>query len=195
MKLIYKGKYKGKVEEFKSSKNIKGAVKYKEADTLEEMTKIITFPANLIQIILIASVLLIVGFDDIKSLFIIFIIAFIVSVLLMVPHELLHSLCYKGKVYMYSNLKQMMLFVVGDDHFDNWKFLFMCMLPILLFGFIPYILFLFNNELLFLGCLGAMCIAYGIGDYYNVVNTIIQVPTGGKVFAKGHNSYWYVPDK
>ena len=32
MKLIYKGKYKGIVEEFDSSQNIKNATKYKEAD-------------------------------------------------------------------------------------------------------------------------------------------------------------------
>ena len=40
MKLIYKGKYNGEIEEFESSKNIVNATKYKEADTVEEMAKI-----------------------------------------------------------------------------------------------------------------------------------------------------------
>ena len=48
MKLIYKGRYNGEIEEFESSKNIVNAIKYKEADTVEEMAKIITLPANII---------------------------------------------------------------------------------------------------------------------------------------------------
>lgn len=195
MKLIYKGKYKGVVEEFESSKNIKGATKYREADTLEEMTKIITIPANGLQALLLIIVLLLIGFDNFSNTMFVFIIAFIVSLLTMILHELLHGICYKGKVYLYTNLRQLMLFVVGEDHLSKGLFIFMCMLPNIIFGFIPYILFLINNDLLLLGFLGAMCISYGMGDYYNVWNTIRQVPKDGLIFAKGHNSYWYVPSK
>lgn len=88
-----------------------------------------------------------------------------------------------------------MLFIVGEDHLSKWMFIFMCMLPNIVFGFIPYIFFLINSKWVFLGMLGAMCISYGMGDYYNVWNTIRQVPKGAKIFAKGHNSYWYIPDK
>ena len=38
MKLIYKGKYKGVVEEFDSSKNVKNSTKFNEADSIEEMS-------------------------------------------------------------------------------------------------------------------------------------------------------------
>ncbi len=195
MKLIYKGKYKGIVEEFESSKNIKNAVKYKEADSLEEMSKIITLPANILQLFLLVIVFVLVGFDDIDSSMLMMIISFMLSLLTMIPHELLHAICYKKDVYLYTNLKQLMLFVVGEDHLTKWEFIFMCMLPNIVFGFIPFILFLFNTKWIILGFLGAMCISYGMGDYYNVWNTIRQVPKNGKVFAKGHNSYWYVPDK
>lgn len=195
MKLIYKGKYNGVVEEFESSKNIKNAVKYKEADTLEEMAKIITIPANIIQLVLLLIVFLIVGFDNFDNTLLLLILSFIVSLLTMIPHELLHGICYKNKVYLYTNLKQLMLFVVGEDHMSKWKFIFMCMLPNIVFGFIPFILFLINTKLVFLGMLGAMCISYGMGDYYNVWNTIMQVPSNGMVFSKGHNSYWYIPSK
>lgn len=193
MKLIYKGKYKGEIEEFDSSLNIKNATKYKEADSLEEMSKIITIPANIIQAILLVIVFVIAGVND--STMTALIIAFIVSLFTMVPHELLHGICYKKKVYLYTNLKQLMLFVVGEDHLSKWMFIFMCMLPNIVFGFIPFILFLINSKWVFLGMLGAMCISYGMGDYYNVWNTIRQVPKSGKVFAKGHNSYWYIPSK
>ena len=64
MKLIYKGRYNGEIEEFESSKNIVNATKYKEADTVEEMAKIITLPANIIQLVLLLIVFLIVGFDN-----------------------------------------------------------------------------------------------------------------------------------
>ena len=195
MKLIYKGKYNGEVEEFESSKNIVNAIKYKEADTVEEMAKIITLPANIIQLVLLLIVFLIVGFDNFDNTLLLLILSFFVSLLTMIPHELLHGICYKNKVYLYTNFKQLMLFVVGEDHMSKWKFIFMCMLPNIVFGFIPFILFLINTKLVFLGMLGAMCISYGMGDYYNVWNTIMQVPTNGMVFSKGHNSYWYVDEK
>lgn len=195
MKLIYKGKYNGEVEEFESSKNIVNAIKYKEADTVEEMAKIITLPANIIQLVLLLSVFLIVGFDNFDNTLLLLILSFFVSLLTMIPHELLHGISYKNKVYLYTNLKQLMLFVVGEDHMSKWKFIFMCMLPNIVFGFIPFILFLINTKLVFLGMLGAMCISYGMGDYYNVWNTIMQVPSNGMVFSKGHNSYWYVDEK
>ena len=195
MKLIYKGKYGGIVEEFESAKSVKNATKYKEAENLDEMGKLILIPSNVIQNVLLLIVILIVGFDNIVNTLIVFILAFIVSLLTMIPHELLHAICYRKKVYLYINLKQLMLFIVGEDHLSKWGFIFMSMLPNVLFGFIPFILFLINNNLLFLGFLGSMCISYGTGDYHNVWNTLTQVPNGAKVFAKGHNSYWYVPNK
>ena len=195
MKLMYKGKYEGIVEEFESAKSVKNATKYKEAENLDEMGKLILIPSNVIQNVLLLIVILIVGFDNIVNTLIVFILAFIVSLLTMIPHELLHAICYRKKVYLYTNLKQLMLFIVGEDHLSKWGFIFMSMLPNVLFGFIPFILFLINNNLLFLGFLGSMCISYGTGDYYNVWNTLTQVPNGAKVFAKGHNSYWYVPNK
>ena len=195
MKLIYKGKYNGVVEEFESSKNIKNAVKYKEADTLEEMAKIITIPANILQFVLLVITFFIVGFDNLDKSILMMIIAFGLSLLTMIPHELLHGLCYKKDVYLYTNLKQLMLFIVGEDHLSKWKFIFMCMLPNIVFGFIPFVIFLIKSKLIILGFLGAMCISYGMGDYYNVWNTIRQVPRNGLVFAKGHNSYWYIPSK
>ena len=195
MKLIYKGKYRRDVEEFESSKKVKGAVKYREAESLEEMTKLIAIPANVLQFILLIIVFLLVGFNNIKNTLFILTMAFLASLVVMVPHELLHGICYKKRVFLYTNIKKMMLFIIGEDHLTKWKFILMCMLPNIVFGFIPFILFLLNTKLVFLGMFGAMCISYGVGDYYNVWNTIRQVPKNGVVFAKGHNSYWYVLDK
>lgn len=194
MKLIYKGKYKGIIEEFESSKLIKNAVKYDEADDIDEMYRIIIVPANIIQFVLLCIVFFVVGLDNFERTLFFLIIAFLLSLLTMIPHELLHGICYKKKVFLYTNLKQMMLFVVGEDHLTKWEFIFMCLLPNIVFGFIPFILFLVNSNWILLGFFGAMCISYGMGDYYNIWNTIKQVPSGGMVFARGHNSYWYIPN-
>lgn len=197
MKIVYKGKFNGVVEEFESAKNVKGATKYKEADTMDELAKIITIPGNVLQIIL----LLIVAFfvkdkileDD--MVIVAFFASFVLSLILLIPHEFLHAICYRGEVHLYQNLKQLMLFIVGEEHISKARFIFMSLLPNILFGFIPFILFLIFPKLYFLGFLGAFCIPCGIGDYYNVYNTILQVPNGAKVFMKGMNTYWYVPKK
>ena len=44
MKLIYKGTYKGTIDEFDGRKEVKNAVKYKEADSTDELMKIIMIP-------------------------------------------------------------------------------------------------------------------------------------------------------
>ena len=37
------------------------------------------------------------------------------SLLILFPHELLHAVCFKNDVYLYTNFKQGMLFVVGTE--------------------------------------------------------------------------------
>ena len=197
MKLIYKGKFNGVVDEFPNAKDVKGATKYKEANSTEELSKIIAIPANVLQIVLFVIVVVIMGkvFFESKWSLLLMVLSYIVSLILLVPHELLHAICYRGEVYLYQNLKQLMLFIVGEEHISKARFIFMSLLPNVVFGVIPYVVFLFNPSWYFLGFLGAFCIPCGMGDYYNVYNTIRQVPNGAKVFMKGLNTYWYLPKK
>ena len=44
-----------------------------------------------------------------------------------------------------------------------------------------------------LSAFGAICTGMGAADYYNVFNTLTQVPNGAKIYASGFNSYWYLP--
>lgn len=196
LKLIYKGEYKGEVEVFESARNVKNAVKYEEASTPEELLKAISIPATILQMVLIVIVVLL-NLNEVFSydFFFQFLIAFLVSLLLLVLHEFLHAICFRKKVYLYTNLKQLMLFVVGEDHLTKFGFIFMSLLPNIVLGFIPFVIFLFNIDLVFLGFLGAFCISSGMGDYYNVYNTLKQVPKGGKIFVKAFNSYWYLEEK
>ena len=34
----------------------------------------------------------------------------------------------------------------------------------------------------------------GIGDYYNVINALIQMPKGARTYLYGFHSYWYLPE-
>ncbi len=198
MKLIYKGKYEGKVEGFPQNDKVKNAVQYKEAESVEELTKKLVIPSNVLQIALMVIVFALV-FNKFEEHYLMMGLSlfgsFILSLILLIPHEFLHGICYKGTVYLYQNLKQMMLFVVGDDHMSKGMFIFMCLLPNIVFGFIPFIIFLINTNWYFLGFLGMFCIPCGTGDYLNVYNTLKQVPKGAKVFMNGVHSYWYIPEK
>ena len=122
-----------------------------------------------------------------------FIGGFVLYLVTLIPHEILHALWFKGDVNYYHNLKQGMLFVVGTEDMPKWRFVVMSMCPNVVFGFIPYILFMIWPELTALGFWGAMAIASGAGDFTNVYNCLTQVPKGGITYLSGMHSYWYMP--
>lgn len=116
----------------------------------------------------------------------------------MVPHEFLHGIAMNGDVYMYENLKHGMLFVVSSDDMSKGQFIFMSLLPNLVFGVIPFIVSICFSSLDphgILGTLGVLAIASGAGDYMNVFNAATQMPKGSVTFLSGMHSYWYMPEK
>ena len=116
------------------------------------------------------------------------------AVLAAVPHEYLHALCFKEDVYMYTNLRHGMLFVIGPEKMSKGRFILMSLLPNLVFGFIPFILFLIWPQLRILGTLGAVSIAMGAGDFLNVFNALTQMPKGARTYLHKFHSYWYMPE-
>ena len=120
-------------------------------------------------------------------------IGVMVSLLTLVPHEFLHAICFRKDVYMYTNLSKGLLFVYGTEDMSKAHFVFMSLLPNLVFGLIPYILVFINHDLVWLGMMGAMCLGMGFGDYINVFNAITQMPKGSKTFLCKMHSYWYKP--
>ncbi|MDO4623620.1 MAG: DUF3267 domain-containing protein [Eubacteriales bacterium] len=118
----------------------------------------------------------------------------ILSLVTLVPHEFLHGLCFREDVYMYSNLKQGMMFVVGTEDMSRGRFVFMSLLPNCVFGLLPYVVFLLFPRLTVLGMMGAFCIGMGFGDYINVFNALTQMPKGAKTYLSGTHSYWYMPE-
>lgn len=185
----YKGKYDGNESSLPQREHPEGYVPFKEVEDLKKLSLVLNLAAVGIGFALFA----LVGFWSKERPFNTWgIIAFFAT---MIPHEFLHGICFSGDVYMYQNLSQGMLFVVSTEDISKGRFIWMSMLPNIVFGFLPFIIFLIHPSWVFLGNLGALAISAGIGDYYNVFNAITQVPNGAMTYLSGIHSYWYVKDK
>lgn len=197
MKFHYAGKYSGDPESLQTREHEPGNVPFKEPDP-EKLPIIINAAAFLITVVLIVPVIAL-SIDRIHSFLsgtnLIIVLAAVLflcfgSLILIFPHEFLHGLCFRGDVYMYTNMKQGMCFVVGPELFSKARFVFMCMLPNLVFGIIPYILWIVFSNLWYLGLWGAMAVGMGAGDYLNVFNCLTQMPKGAKTYMHGMSSFW-----
>ena len=92
-------------------------------------------------------------------------------------------------------VKNGMLFVVAPEDISKSHFIVMSLMPNLIFGFVPFLLYLIFPQLGFLGILGATSIPMGIGDYYNIINALTQMPKGARTYLHGFHSYWYLPEE
>ena len=196
MKLHYEKTFNGDVTTLPQREHAPGSVKFREPDDPSRMALIanggalvlmvLTFGGLFLRILHAQDIVL----TDFPAQFLIGALLFLVTVF---PHELLHASCFRGDVYLYTYLKKGMLFVVGPEDMSRGRFVFMSLLPNLVFGFLPYLLFMLQPAWLWLGVLGATAIPGGFGDYFNVFNCLTQVPKGGIVYLSGMNSYWYLP--
>lgn len=188
MRLIYKGKFNGDTQSLPHNEHQPGAVKFKEFDDPKKLG----LYANIAALILLVAL---IGVFYIRSRFTYkdFMVGNLLSILILFPHEILHALCFREEVYLYTNLKKSMLFVVGPEVMSKGRFIFMSLLPNIIFGFIPFIIAMIMPSLGLLGVFGAMSISMGAGDYYNVFNAIRQLPKGSKTYLYQFNSYWYMP--
>lgn len=194
MKLHYRGKYNLDPTTLLTCKHQPNAVKFKEVDSTKELADI----ANDIAIALMILLSIPVYLKYKGSLFDYFdemMVGAMLPLLTMFPHELLHALCFKEDVYLYTNFKQGLLFVVGCETMSKQRFIFMSLLPNIVFGFIPYMISFLGIQYLTLAVLGVIAIGMGAGDYYNVFNALIQMPKGARTYLYQMNSYWYIPEK
>lgn len=194
MKLIYKSEYDGNPDHLPTNGIKEGSVKFKEIDDITKAGLLFNVIAAIIMIILIIILMIRYSFLTIIDSPA-FIIGVIGSLVVLFPHELLHALCFKEEVYLYTAWKKGMLFVLGLEPMTKKRFIFMSLLPNLVFGFIPYFLALTIPQLSFLGVFGALCIGMGAGDYYNVFNALTQMPKGSYAYMHKMNTYWYVDEK
>lgn len=194
MKLHYRGKYNLDPTTLPTCKHQPNAVKFKEVDSTKELADI----ANDIAIALMILLSIPVYLKYKGSLFDYFdemMVGAMLPLLTMFPHELIHALCFKEDVYLYTNFKQGLLFVVGCETMSKQRFIFMSLLPNIVFGFLPYMISFLGIQYLTLAVLGVIAIGMGAGDYYNVFNALIQMPKGARTYLYQMNSYWYIPEK
>lgn len=197
MKLHYEKQFNGDVSTLPQREHAPGAVKFREPDDPARMAWIANGGALVLMVLTFAGLVLRLIHTprsdpfDFMTPFVIGALLFLVT---MFPHELLHASCFRGDVYLYTFLKKGLLFVVGPEDMSRGRFVFMSLLPNLVFGFLPYLLFMIHPAWTVLGFFGAMAIPGGFGDYFNVFNCLTQVPKGGIVYLSGMNSYWYLPD-
>lgn len=199
MKLIYKGKFSGNPDDIPHGEHKPGAVKFKEPD-MKKLAIIMNVVSCILSFI---AVIIFLAVANIPSIFetndvgktVQIVLGFIFSFLVLFPHELLHGICFKETVYLYTNLKQGMLFVTGPEDMSKARFIFMSLLPNIVFGFIPFIVFLIFPDIVFLGALGAIGIGQGAGDYMNVINALIQMPKNARTYLYGFHSYWFMPEE
>ncbi len=187
MKFHYAGKYDGNEESLPQREHPENAVPFREPN-MKQLAIIANIGAIISTITLLIPVVILgrqhFGFSVSVGV--------ILSIFTLIPHEFLHALCFKEDVYMYENLKQGLMFVVGTEDMSKRRFILMSLCPNLVFGFIPYIIFLFVPRFVGLGFFAAICIGMGFGDYINVFNAIRQMPKGSKTYLSGMHSYWYV---
>ena len=127
-----------------------------------------------------------------------FIIAFILAFLTLLPHEYLHAVCFgKGvDVDMYVIPKQAMVFVYSTHPISKARFIFMSLLPNIVFGWIPMLVWVilpYSQLSTVLFIFAAMSISFGGGDYLNTYNASRQMPKGSMQQLSGFNSYWFIP--
>ncbi|MBR2000991.1 MAG: DUF3267 domain-containing protein [Firmicutes bacterium] len=187
-KIHYVGKFSGDVKDLPQREHPQGAVMFKEAETPEKLAKQVGKWSFWIFVITMVGLFLRGGIDAWNFW------GWIASALILFPHEFLHALCFKEDSYVYTNWRQGMLFVVGTEDMTRNRFVFMSLLPNVVFGLVPYVIFLIRPQLDFLGTLGALALSMGVGDYYNVYNAITQMPEGALTYINGFHSYWYLPD-
>ena len=189
MRLHYKGVYNLEPDSLPQRPHRPGGIPFKEAKD----TRTLSIIGNVLGAVIIALLLVSAIFRG-KSTFDTFqmILGCVLPMAVLLPHELLHAACFRKDVYLYTNLRQGMLFVVGPEDMSKARFLLMSLLPNIVFGLIPYAIGMAPPNMA-LSAFGGICTGMGAADSYNVFNTLTQVPTGAKIYASGFNSYWYLP--
>ena len=188
MKLHYKGRFDLDPDSLPCLPHEPGAVKFREAEDTAQLAALATKIS--ISILVFCLVLMVICCSFVSLLYIF--PGFIIATLCAFPHELLHAVCFRDDVYLYTNVKQGMLFVVGPERMSRTRFVFMSLLPNLVFGLLPYV-FGLAAGLPLLAAAGAVALSMGAGDFYNVYNAITQMPKGSKTYLHKFNSYWYMP--
>jgi hypothetical protein len=200
MKLIFKGKY---VNEEQLPKGVlpENAVKFIEPETPKELKrKALLFVIPAVALIFIITVLSFLIHENrkIELDFFTYVISTVLYISAILPHEILHGVCFgkDAEVELYYSIKNMMAFVVCTEPVSKARFIWLCLCPNVVLGWLPLLLWaVLPGIKLVSGVLyifSIFMIISGIGDYLNVYNAAKQMPKGSYQQLSGFHSYWFV---
>lgn len=201
MKLVYRGNYKGE-EQLPKGDLPENAVPFVEPETpakLNLTASLFAIPALLLCGVLTLCSVLIYGRFRFSMNHIWCPIGAFASLLTVLPHELLHGVCFgrNARVELYVSLKNLMAFVVSTEPVSKRRFIGLSLLPNLVFGWLPMLVWAFcplgDAAASFLFAFSIMSVLLGVGDYMNVWNALRQMPKGSMQQLSGFHSYWYLP--
>ena len=167
----YAGKYNGDESSLPYKEHHPNATPFKEPEDTKKLSLIANGGCILIMGIL-AIPFLILGIEYIPDNAIWMMIGGICGGLSLLPHELLHAICYKKDVYMYNDLAHGLMFVVGTEDMSKGRFIFTCLCPNLiktieivptnfllafLYHFLSYIPNIVENSIYFIFDISAIC--------------------------------------
>lgn len=188
----YAGKYDGDENELPHRDHPEGYVAFKEPD-MKKLSIIANAGCVLIILVLAAIIILrLHGQPRSHSFWWQLILGCVLPALGLPIHEFLHAMVFTKDVYMYNNLKQGLMFVVGTEDMSKIRFIIMSLCPNIVLGIIPFLIFLFVPSCVGLGTFGAISIGMGFGDYINVFNAIRQMPGNARTYLSGTHSFWYI---
>jgi len=200
MNLEFKGFYKN-VEQLPVADLPERAVKFKEPDSMLKLNLIASLfviPVIILIILAIALKSYLFGEDIYMVYFNLW--AIILALLTIFPHEVLHAICFPKdqKVQLWLMPAFLGAFVVSTAPISKRRFIFLSLLPNIVFGLLPLIIWIFlpieSEFAASILTFSVLCLLFGVGDYLNVFNAIWQMPKGSIQQLSGMNSYWYIPE-
>lgn len=197
---IWKGKYSNP-SQLAETKLPKNAVQFKEPKNMLMVNLVASLFVLPILVVVITALVIKEGglysFYDLIS-----ITGMILGLLLIIPHEFMHGIAFpKGAdVYVWYSLKNLVAFVHTTAPMTKKQFIFVSLLPNMIFGFLPFIIWLllpyhYLGLSRFLFSVSLLNLLMGCGDYMNVFNAMRQMPKGSKTVLAGFHSYWYIDNK
>lgn len=149
MKIYYKGKYDLNPESLPHGNHKPGAVMFNEPKDSKTLSVLLT-KISLIIIVVLGIMAIIRCKNYLMNSFWQIFSGCITPLFILFPHEILHAICFKEDVYLYTNLAQGMVFVTGIETMSKSRYIFMSLLPNIIFGLIPYIIGMIFPNLIFL---------------------------------------------
>ena len=159
MRIRYKGSFDGKVASLPPAQPVEGAVRVEEPGRPRDIVRKANIGAAILFGVLLMLVILRGGLAALH------IGGVIVAALAILPRELMRALFYREECWFYLNFQDSMPFVTGSEHMSRTRFLLLTLLPDVLFGLIPLVLFLIFPNLRLLGTMGLIVLPIGMGDY------------------------------